>query len=139
MGLRLTAEYGDAPSYEMQSESLHRLRCFTARCISPEYGSHYSRIRHIERWSDPVEYNQQTERLLKKYHAKDSAVKFLYQPDNNGRLSPSQCKALLEVIGQNDTNERFGYAEYPDECMTLQQFKELLQQCFEKKKYLIWR
>lgn len=139
MGVRLTGRYPEAPSYEMGPGSFYRLRCFVAGCISKEFGSHYSKLARIVGGDELQEYEQVTERMLKKTHAKQRAVEFLYLPDSGGKLSPSKCKALLKLIGTNDTKELFGYTAYPEECMTAEQFKSLLRDCSEKKKDLVWR
>ena len=138
MGLCLTAKYPGAPAYYMGYSNFYRLRCFLASCFSSEFGSHYSRIMQVNDGEETEEYNAATERMLKKLRAKSRAVELLFLPDADGRLSPSKCRALLEAIGDNNTNEKFGYAAYPDKCMSIAQLKALLQACAEKKAYLVW-
>ena len=138
MGLCLSAKYPGAPSYNMSSGSFFRLRRFVASCLSEEFGSHYAHMLHVYGKEETEEYNAATERMLKKLRARAGAVEFLYMSDIKGQLAPSKCQALLETIGKKDTSELFGYAAYPEECMTMKQFKTLLKNCVEQKKYLVW-
>lgn len=138
MGLTLTGKFKNAPSYDMGAGSFYRLRCDIAYTVSKEYGDHYKGILYACAGHNVDEYDRKTEILIRKYRLKERFLDFLYQSDICGKLSPFKCKALLDQIEDLENDLLYGYAAYPDRCMTIRDFKNLLRECFNRKVYMIW-
>lgn len=133
MGLSLTAEYKDAPDYSMGYGSFFCLRRDIAYTISKEFGDAYADIV----WGSlhPEEYDRRITALLKKYHVKKRLEDFLFASDCNAKMSPMKCKAIYEQIKGVQSTTKYGYAYSK---MSMDQFRELLRQCFERKCYMYW-
>lgn len=139
MGLTIRGKYEGSPSYDMGYVSFYRLRTDIAYSVSEEYGKHYEEMpKACAKLIDVACYDLRTERLIKKYHCKERFLSFLYQPDVSGKLSPYKCKALLDQIGNIRNDALYGYTAYPECCMSMGKFKDLLQECFKRKVYLEW-
>lgn len=139
MGLTITGKYKGSPSYDMGYISFYRLRRDIACTVSEEFGKHYASMPDIYVKPVPVEeYDKQTIRLIRKYHCKKSLVSFLYQPDADGKLSPYMCKVLYDQIESMESNAMYGYGAYPERCLTINKFRDLLKECSEKGVYLVW-
>lgn len=138
MGLTLRGRFEGSPSYDMGAASFFRLRRDIAYTVSREYGEHYEQMPMACAGYRVDEYNQRTEELIRKYRCKERFLDFLYQSDIAGKLSPFKCKAVLDQLGEYDNNSLYGYAAWPEYCMTIKKFKELLRECFVRRKYLIW-
>ena len=139
MGLTITGKYKGSPYYCMGYMSFYRLRRDIAYTVSEEFGKHYEQIPEAcSKLIDVAAYDLQTERLIKKYHCKERFLAFLYQSDTDGKLSPFMCKALLDQIESMETNALYGYAAYPGYCLTIDKFRKLLKECFDRRVYLVW-
>ena len=139
MGLTIRGEYEGSPSYDMGYISFYRLRRDIACTVSEEFGKHYASMPDIYVKPVPVEeYDKQTIRLIKKYHCKERFLAFLYQSDTDGKLSPFMCKALYDQIESMESNALYGYAAYPGYCLTIDKFRKLLKECFDRRVYLVW-
>ena len=147
MGLTITANYKDAPEWDMGYASFFMLRRDIAYTVSKEFGDHYADITSSIYMFDKKaceEYDKITDYLIKKYRLKKRFVDFLYAPDSGYRLSPMKCKAVLHQIAYGDNsadaeNESlYGYTGRPDSCMKMTDFIDLLTTCSATKKYLIW-
>lgn len=140
MGLTLCGKFKESPSYDMGYGSFYRLRCDIANTVSKEFGKHYRDIYKVQICPKEVldEYNRRTESLIKKYKCKERFLEFLYLPDTEGKLSPFKCKAVMEQITDLKNTDLYGYTAYPETCMTIEKFRELLNLCYNKRKYLIW-
>ena len=146
MGLTITADYKDAPEWNMGYASFFRLRRDIAYSVSQEFGDHYADcVSSLYVFNEKAceEYNKTTDYLIKKYRLKKRFLDFLYAPDAGYRLSPMKCKAVLDQIayGENTKDEAislYGYAARPDSCMTMYNFIDLLAMCSAKGKYLVW-
>ena len=84
MGLTITADYKDAPAWDMGYSSFFRLRKDIAYMVSQEFGDHYadiisSRYRFDKKACE--EYDKTTDYLIKKYRLKKRFLDFLYAPD----------------------------------------------------------
>lgn len=137
MGLTIKGKYPDSPSYDMGAASFFRLRRDIAYTISKEFGQHYAQIPYLH-GMDSDEHDRRTAQLIKKYHCSPRLIDFLYQSDIEGRLSPFKCQALLKQINDLHNTSLYGYTAYPEHCMTIEKFKELLHECFTRRTYLIW-
>lgn len=138
MGICLFAKYQDAPSYYMGYGAFFRLRVDVAYAVSKEYGDHYKELPRACAGMNVQAYNERTKALIKKYKCRERFLDFLYQSDTGGKLSPFKCKAVLDQIKDTETEHWYGYAAYPDDCMTFEQFKDLLRECYERHQYLYW-
>lgn len=139
MGLTITGKYKGSPYYCMGYMSFYRLRRDIAYTVSEEFGKHYEQIPEAcSKLIDVAAYDLQTERLIRKYHCKKSLVSFLYQPDSDGKLSPYMCKVLYDQIESMESNALYGYGAYPERCLTINKFRDLLKECSEKGVYLVW-
>lgn len=139
MGLTIRGKYDGSPSYDMGAISFFRLRRDIAYTISDEYGAHYEKMPEAcAKLIDVNDYNAQTERLIKKYHCKERMLDFLYQSDTSGKLSPLKCKALHDQIAELHNDTLYGYMAYPKDCMTIDKFKEILKECYDRRTYLVW-
>ena len=139
MGLTIKGKFDGSPSYDMGYLSFYWLRRDIAYTVSEEYGQHYEKLPEAcAKLIDQAIYDLRTERLIKKYHLKERFLSFLYQPDLEGKLSPFMCKALFDQIKSLESDTLYGYTSRPEHCMTMGKFKEILQQCFDRKVYLVW-
>lgn len=136
MGLTLTAKYKDAPEWDMGYGSFFRLRRDVAYTISKEFGEHYADIT----WGSfhQEEYDEITNILLRKYHVSNRLIFFLYSPDCEARISPLRCKAVYDQIEGTKNNFLYGYTARPNACMTWEDFKCMLKECYERKTYMYW-
>jgi hypothetical protein len=134
MGICISAEYKDAPDFSMGYASFFRLRNEIAHVISEEFGDAYGDIT----WGSmhPKEYDERINYMIRKYHVKSRICSFLFASDCEGRLSPMKCKAVYDLIYDMKSTSEFGYVYSK---MTMEQFKELLKECYERKRYLYWR
>ena len=140
MGLTIRGDWKDSPQWDMGYASFFRLRRDVAYYISKEFGDHYADVCHVSHLGDDDWYYKHTLLLLKKYHCKQRYVDFLYAPDAEYRLSPFKCKAVYDLItaGEYKGNKAmYGYTAYPDRCMTMQTFADLLLECYNRRKYLV--
>ena len=139
MGLTLTAQYNGAPSWDMGYITFGVLRMDIADEINKEYGEHYREMYSCPR-SDWTEYNKKTANLEKKHKLGTRTTDFLWIPDSDGKLSPFKCKALLDAIQGMENNKHYGYVGFGlEHCMTIEDFKNLLKECFDRRCYMIWR
>lgn len=139
VGLTIRGKYEGSPSYDMGYVSFYRLRTDIAYSVSEEYGKHYEEMpKACAKLIDVACYDLRTERLIKKYHCKERFLSFLYQSDVGGKLSPYKCKALLDQISNVRNDALYGYTAYPENCMSMEKFKDLLRECFKRKVYLEW-
>lgn len=139
MGLTIRGRFDGSPSYDMGYVSFFQLRKDIAYSVSEEYGKHYEELsKACAKLIDVDAYNARTEWLIKKYHCKERFLSFLYQSDCSGKLSPFKCKALLDQIADVKGKALYGYTAYPENCLTMDKFKELLRECFNRRKYLEW-
>jgi len=119
--------------------TFNALRMDLAYVVSNEFGLHYGEMPKACAGLINVDlYNARTEALIKKYKLKERFLSFFFQDDIQGQLSPFKCKALLDGINDLKSNQLYGYKAYPEECMSLDDFKALLEECFARKKYLFW-
>lgn len=67
-------------------------------------------------------------------------ISFLEQSDCEGKLSPKECKELLQDIkDMEDKGVYYGYVgRGVDNCLTITKFKELLQNCVSRHCNLKW-
>lgn len=139
MGITIRGKYEGSPSYDMGYVSFYRLRRDIAYSVSEEYGKHYEEMpKACAKLIDVACYDLRTERLIKKYHCKERFLSFLYQSDEEGKLSPYQCKTLLDQISNVRNDTLYGYTAYPENCMSIEKFKDLLHECFTRRAYLVW-
>ena len=142
MGITIHGNWKDAKHWDMGYSSFYRLRKDIAYMVSEEYGDHYKNIRlACAKLIDVKEYDIETERLIKKYHCKKRFLYFLYQSDIGGKLSPFKCKAVYDMIEKsNCMNNKtlYGYSAYPENCMKMSDFANLLLECFNRRKALVW-
>lgn len=137
MGISIKGLYADSPVYDIGYFAFFALRCDIAYTISEEFGQHYADM-NMAVYIGIKEYDRRTEELVKKYHCKERLLSFLYQSDYAGKLSPYKCKAVLDQINGMQSKKLYGYTAYPDWCLTIDKFRELLKECFERKVYLVW-
>lgn len=138
MGIILRGDFKDTPEYRMGYLTLLVLREDIAACVSKEFGDHYADMPMAVIYHRTDKYNKKTEELIRKYKPKERFLAFLYASDIKGKLSPYKCKALLDGIRDLKNDRLYGYTAYPKECMKIEDFKALLNECWERKKYLIW-
>ena len=145
MGLTITADYKDAPEWDMGYASFFRLRRDIAYTVSKEFGDHYADMTSSALFNKKLceEYDKTTDYLIKKYRLKNRFLDFLYAPDTGYKLSPMKCKAVLLQIAYGKSTENapdslYGYMARPEDCMKMNDFIDLLSACVAQKKYLVW-
>ena len=69
-----------------------------------------------------------------------ATVHFLNQSDCDGKLTHKECKCLLnDIEDMPDEGYLYGYIGRGEEnCMTLTDFKAMLQSCYSHRCNLIW-
>lgn len=142
MGICIRGDYEGSPQWDMGYSSFYQLRRDVAYFVSDEFGAHYADI--IYSANCPEEYDSETERLIKKYKIPARLLDFLYLPDAEARLSPLKCKAVYDCITYSKPREDqlkklYGYRARPNDCMKLVDFLDLLLECYNRRKYLVWR
>ena len=68
-------------------------------------------------------------------------VDFLFASDCDCELSSFKCKKILEVLNNVDSDKKFGYQgreSLGDKMLTINLFKEMLQDCVANKHKLTW-
>lgn len=142
MGVTIRGDWKNAPEWELGYASFFRLRRDIAYYVSEEFGNHYAALIHLNHFNDDGSYDKTTEYLINKYHCKSRIIDFLYSTDCGYRLSPFKCKAVYDLIEKGgdycDKNTLYGYAETPERCIKLQEFIDLLYECYKRRKALIW-
>ena len=138
MGVTLKGNYKDSPCYDMGYITFFALRKDIAYAVSKEFGNHYAKIPVTVTGYQTDEYDRKTEELITKYKCKNRFLDFLYMSDAEGKLSPFKCKAVYDVIRDLHNDKLYGYTAYPEHCMTIEKFKSLLLDCYEKRAYLVW-
>ena len=137
MGLTLTAEYADAPEYDLGYGAFLNLRRDIAQAANAEFGAHYARIGETLVHPELADaYDKETDRLIRKHHIGARICSFLFQPDCDGYLTPFACKAVADVIADMDKDRAYGYAARAR--MSLAEFRGMLLECFKQRKRLIW-
>lgn len=122
-----------------------RFRIRVAYLLNEEFGTHYEKLYSSEmmcaggkeRERLLVEYDKETECLIKQHKLSRRIVNFLYESDCDGKCSPSACKAIYEVIKDYDDEICYGYPGRPD-CARFSTLKALFLECAEMKSYLEW-
>lgn len=125
-----------------------RFRQKVAFLLNEEFGMHYAKLRNLanefmfdcesERCKRAYdEFDQETERLIAKHRINKRIVNFLFQPDTDGKILPSACKAIYKIIKGYDDNICYGYAGRKD-CAMFRDLKALFKECRDKNSYLIW-
>ena len=139
MGLTIRGNFKGSPEWDMGYITFGLLRMNIAKAINKEYGDHYQEM-YYHPSADFTEFNKETARLEKKHKLSMRTTDFLWISDADGRLSPFKCKALLDAIANYEDKALYGYiGRGRENCMTIQDFKDLLQECYEKRCYLLWR
>ena len=142
MGITIRGDWENAPEWDMGYASFFRLRRDVAYYISKEFGDHYADLVHLNHFNDDGSYDRNTLFLMKKYHCKQRYIEFLYAPDSGYRLSPFKCKSVYDLITSGEykgSKALYGYTAYPERCMDLQGFVDLLLECFNRRKALVWQ
>ena len=84
-------------------------------------------------------YNAGILRLHDKYGDKYGEVlDFLYMSDCDGEMTCDSAKQLLEVIGDYDNDEIYGYIAHGEHAVRLRHFKELLHDAVDTKTNWKW-
>lgn len=148
MGITVRGDWKCSPEWDMGYAAFFRLRSDIAHAISREFGEHYAKMIHLTPFKDTKDYDDRTEELIRKYicnkcnkcnKCKKYCLEFLYSPDTGYRLTPARCKAILGLIKtKKEKNVLYGYQAYPERCMRMTDFKNLLSECCKRKKALIW-
>lgn len=117
-----------------------------AYLLNDEFGAHYAKLPNLAikflfdsngREKAFGEFDRETERLIEKNKISKLAVNFLFQPDTDGKVSPSACKDIYAVIKDYDDSICYGYAGRAD-CAMFGDLKALFKECCDKNSYLIW-
>ena len=138
MGLTIRGKFKGSQEWDMGYITFGLLRIDLAHAINEEYGDHYQDMYYHPR-GDWSEYNKKTAALEKKLKLRIRATDFLWMSDCEGKLSPMKCKALLDQIQNFDSKTLYGYiGRGIDQCMTITDFKNLLNECFSRRCYMVW-
>ena len=132
-------------SIDMGYLGFRALRTTIAGLCEPDIKKHYDDLtngmyifRKEERKKFFKDYDEETERINKKYNYKyNKVLTFLYTSDCNAELDVDVCKALYEVIKDNDDDKVYGYSGRKD-CATFKDFKELVKDCIDNNSKMIW-
>lgn len=123
-----------------------RFREKVAFLLNEEFGNHYAKLSTPEmmftfdsekRKQLYDEFNEETERLIKKYKLSKRAVSFLNMPDCGGKASPSACKVIYKAIRDYDDSVCYGYSGRSN-CAMFGDLKQIIKDYSETNSYLIW-
>lgn len=140
MGVTLSAKRNPSRSIDLGYFGFSRLRKTVSDLVGEPWKSHYDCLYHREVVTDDFlnAFDNKTEELIKSKKVSVKVVDFLLQSDTNGAIHYGACKTLLKLIGNYDDDILYGYAAHKN-CAKFKDFKELLQECVEKKCDLIWQ
>lgn len=123
-------------SMDMGYGSFYNLRKKIAHLYNEEFGNIYEQWVNGE--CDNSTINLKMEELFQNntFIDQDSyTLNFLFQSDCEGKISYKDCKRLLEIIGDYTDNIQYGYV-YANNSFSY--FKEMLRNCYNKRRNLYW-
>ena len=121
-----------------------RLRRTVASLCPEEIRDHYNylldNITHLSYHKDEYDkYDARTEEIYNRYKKSYGKVMdFLYAPDICAKFTYGTAKQLLNVIGDYDDNEIYGYAGWGEHAARFKNFKEILEDSYINKKPFKW-
>lgn len=84
-------------------------------------------------------YDRRTEQLYEEYRDKcGKVIGFLYAPDTGAKMDYETAEQLLEVIGEYDDDQIYGYAGWGPHAARFADFKELLRDSAKTKSSFEW-
>ena len=131
MGVTIYANNSDL-RFDCSYSGFYRLRCAVCKVFNPELYKLYS-----DYANDNVD---EINALLTDYSEDDLILDFLFQSDCYGSISYKACKEIYDLIKDIPEEEarihniRYG-AYYRDDW---EQFKQLLKECYSKRRKLRW-
>ena len=129
-------------SNDMSYSGFRRLRKTIASLIPcDELREHYMLLDDIC-FSDDKEfykkYDAKTEKLYRKYQKKyGKIINFLYCSDCEGKFGPHTASALLNLIGDYDDDQIYGYPGW-NKPMNFEYFKDILKDAKDTKSNWGW-
>ena len=120
-----------------------RLRRTIASLCPEDIYQHYDKLVNHENdiWESGgwTIYDTKTEELLHKYRQKyGKVIMFLYAEDAGAKMTYGTAQQLLKIIGDYDNSQIYGYVGWKKDAARFSDFKELLQDAAESKKYWGW-
>ena len=147
MGVTITSP---KHSIDMGYGSFYNLRRRIATDVSQEAGELYKELTEIilspftPHEAREEEYNQKQKRLRKVFRGRKDVENihlvhnFLWASDAGGWRTPKACRAILEVIVDEPDEIKIGYIGWGENCATMGDFKQILQECVESGAMMHW-
>lgn len=119
----------------------YHLRTNIAFALDREFGEHYRNIidtLHATE-SEEAEYWDKYEEIIsrKKLHKNKAILNFLLASDCNGKRSCGTCKKIYDLIKNTDLSS-VGFDADDRLKERYENFKKLLLECWQNKRYLMW-
>ena len=130
-------------SIDLGYNGFNKLRTKIAELASEDIGDHYKKLMTVpyslaERKAFFKEYNEKIEKLSIKYDRKlDVILDFIYASDCGGKISPEECRQILEIIKDYNDDVIYGYRGKNNN-VKFNDFKEILKDCVETKCHMEW-
>ena len=117
-----------------------RLRQKIWKCLGVEFHSHYETLmtdlmEQNDEWFK--KFDEKTNVLITKHNLSVAVVNFLFQPDCGGSIDYKQCKAIYNLIKDDNEPIIFTYSAYSDG-KDYDYFKEFLLACYKHKVKMYW-
>ena len=138
MGVTITAN-NSKHSFHMGYRGFFELRKNIALAYNKEFGKQYAKLAHCYTKEDYKEYNNKTNRLIRKLELEDDDIlDFLYSNDCGGKASHKTCGKMYKFLTNADlSGKRFQYAAWSSES-DYDEFKEFLHECYSHRRNMVW-
>ena len=138
MGVTITAN-NSKHSFHMGYRGFFELRKNIALAYNKEFGRQYAKIAQCYTEEDYKEYNNKTNRLIRKLELEDDDIlDFLYSSDCGGKASHETCDKIYKLLTNTDlSGKRFQYAAWSSES-DYDEFKEFLHECYSHRRNMVW-
>ena len=122
-------------SMDMGYGSFGNLRKKIALLLNKDFGENYLLLSQCRTIDDYSKNDDRANRLIKEHNLDTDIIDFLYQPDNDGKISYKTCKKIYDVVKDYDDNCMYGYVHSNH---SFSYFKDMLKNCYSKHRNLYW-
>lgn len=142
MGITIEGTHKNSLSLTGSYNMMALIRNEVSKAWDKEFGEHYATLgkcnsdKDYEIFNDKANKIINSERLIKQTEDDSDILDFLFAPDCEGKLHYNTCMKIYNLIKDLDLTYPLQYLAYSKDDWNI--FKQLLQDCFNKKRNLIW-